>query len=358
MGQKKQAKIINFRIYSTKWYSYDFSECEEIMKRGPLVLDNFPENGWTLTCYFGPIPESIEELKYAIDGYGLKRKSEIFSQSKLKKTLGEYIVGLKADPEYFPRSVWATTIVIEKPIDPYEFRMIKENGDISGFETHQFFRENYRKLAFSEVFDKTVLSCLTEMEQVLFDELVISEMALLIDDEIAVAFPKNMGTQREGWQCCDGKAFDKEKISALMQNVNSLRFTWFDNVAHWRVAMVMEQDPLRKFYFGFICLEILTNELSKEIVTTCSILGNPVKISPNKIPSESKFKKMDLWNKFFLIAEVLNPSGFAKDQADFKICKDFRNKMSHEGIYEGENPPLEKLDSLLDFYLLAILRSI
>lgn len=358
MSQERRAKIINFRVYSTIWYSYDFSEYEKIKKQGPLILNDFPDNGWTLTCYFGPIPDSIQDLKYAIDGYGLKRKSEIFSHSQPKKNIGEYIAALKADPEYFLRSVWATTIVIEKPINPDEFRMIKENGDIDGFEIHRYFRDNYEKLTFSKVFNKTVLSCLAEMEQVLFDELIISEMALLIDDVIAVAFPKNMGTRQEGWQSCDGKPFDKKKISALMQNANSVNLTWFDNVAHWRVSMVMEKDQLRKFYFGFICLEILTNELSKEIVNTCSILGNPAKISPDKIPSEDRFKKMDLWKKFFFIAELLNPKGSEKDQDDFKICKDFRNKMSHEGIYDGQKPPLEKLDALLDFYLFILLKNI
>ena len=358
MIQERQAKIINFRVYSTKWYSYDFSECKKIINKGPLFLDNCPKKGCTVTCYFGQIPESIMELKYSIDGYGLKRKSEIFSRSKPKKPLGEYITGLKVDPDYLPRSVWATTIVIEKQIDPYEFQMIKDNGDIDSFETHRFFRENYGKLTFFEVFDKTVLSCMTEMDQVLFDELIISEMALIIDDEIAVAFPKNMGTQQEGWQCIDAKAFDKKKISKLIQNVNSLHFSWFNNVAHWRVSMVMEKDLLRKFYFGFICLEILTNELSKEIVNTGSILGKSIQTAQNKIPLEREYKKMDLWKKFSIVAEVLNPNGFKKDHDDFKICKDFRNKMSHEGIYEGENIPLEELDCLLNFYLITILRSV
>lgn len=358
MSDKRHAKIVNFRIYSTKLYSYEYFECEKIVRRCPLFLNDFPEKGCTLTCYFGQIPESIVNLKYSIDGYGLKRKNEIFSQSKKSKKLEEYIAELRSNPEYFPRSVWATTIVIEKKINPYEFKMIDENGNISTFETHRYLRESYKNLTFSEIFDKIVLSFMTEMEQILFDELIISEMALLIDDEIAVAFPENMGTQQEGWQYCDGKAFDKEKISALVQKINSLHYIWLSNVAHWRVSMVMEKDQLRKFYFGFICLEILTNELSKEIVKTGSILEKTFKTQPVKIPNGREYKNMPLLKRFSLIAEIFNPRGLKTDCANFADCKKFRNKMSHEGIYEGENPPLEKLDALLDFYLLELLRNI
>lgn len=356
MTQERQAKIINFRVYSTKWYSYDFLECEKIVKAGPLFLDDFPEKGFSLSCYFGQIPDFIENLKYSIDGYGLKRKSEIFSKSKPKKQLNNYIDDLKSIPDYFPRSVWATTIVIEKQIDPHKFRMINENGNISTYETHRYFRESYDTRTFDEVFDKTILSCLTEMKQVLFDELIISEKALLIDGEIAVAFPRNMGTQREGWQCYNGKVFDKQKISAIVQNSNSLKYKWLDNAAHWRVSMVMEKDRLKKFYFGFICLELLTNELSNEIVNSGSILGKSIS-TPPKI-SKSKYKDMTLWTRFSLISEILNPTGFQKDRNDFEVCKKFRNKMSHEGIHEDENPPLETLDGLLDSYLLNILKDI
>ena len=62
--------------------------------------------------------------------------------------------------------------------------------------------------------------------------------------------------------------------------------------------------------------------------------------------------------KFSLVAGVLNPKNSEKDISDFKDCKDFRDKMSHEGIREGDSPPLAKLDDLLDFYLRTILEKL
>lgn len=372
MTQEQLTKIISLRVYTTKWYSYEPSAYNKIKKQNPLSLENFPEMGCKLSCYFGEIPEPIINLKYSIDGYGLKRKKEMtyrFSQSKSKEfPLEDCIAEIRSNPDYLPRYTWATTIVIEKLINPHEFGMIDENGNISTFEAHQYFRESYEKLTYTEVFDKILLAFMTEMEPILFDELIISEMALLIDDKIIVAFPKNMETQAEGYQYCDGEAINTDKISSLVQKMNTSNHNWLSNIAHWRISMLIEKDPWKKFYLGFIGLEMLTHKSFKKIVTqnkfdvimkTGQIFDKSVKMPfADFIPTESECRKLPLMMKFSLVVGVLNPLNYEKDVTDFKECKEFRDKMSHEGIYEQDRPPLEKLEKLLDFYLQATLKSI
>lgn len=370
MTQEQLAKIISLRVYTTKWYSYELSAYNEIKKHNPLSLENFPEMGCKLSCYFGEIPESIINLKYSIDGYGLKRKKEMtyrLSQSKSKEFLLEdCITELKSNPDYLPRYSWATTIVIEKTINPREFGIIDENAKISTFEAHRYFRESYEKLTYTEIFDKILLSFLTEMESILFDELFISEMALSIDDKIVVAFPKTMETEREGYQYCNGKSIDTEKISSLIQKMTVSDNNWLANIAHWRISMLIEKDPWKKFYLGFICLEILTNNAFKKIVVQnkSKVI---MKTGPHqfdisiKIPSgilNLKEFDGDLMKKFACIASILNSDNCLKDISVFKECKNLRNKMSHEGIYDKDILLLEKLDNLLDFYLRTVQKSI
>ena len=372
MNQERKVRIINFRVYSTKWYCYEPSAYDKIMKSNPLFLDNFPEKGCTLNCYFGKIPENFINLKYSIDGFGLKKKKEMtyrFSQSKSKEfPLEDCITEIKSNSDYLSSYNWATTIAIEKIINPCEFGMQDKNGKVSTFEAYRFFRESYDRLTFSEVFDKILLSLLTEMESILFDELLISEIALLINDDIIVAFPKNMGTQREGYQYCEGKSIDNDKISSLIQKIHAPTNNWLGNIAHWRISMLIEKDPWKRFYFGFICLEMLTHKTFKKIVAhnkfdvimeTGQIFDKSVKMPFSYfIPNENECRKLPLMMKFSLIAGVLNPTNYVQDVSDFKECKDFRDKMSHEGIYEKDGPPLDKLNALLDFYLQTILKNI
>lgn len=307
-------------------------------------------------------------MKYSIDGYGLKRKAEIFSHAKSNESLEEFIVELKADPDYFPRYNWAISIVIEKHINLHELKMVDDDGKANNYEIHRHFRESYKKLAFSDAFDKILLAFLTEMEPILFDELLISEMALLIDDEIAIAFPENMGTKREGYTYCEGKAFNKEKISSLIQKMNAPKNNWLGNISHWRTSMLTEKDLWKKFNFGFICLEMFTHKSFKSILAQNKFdvimkngphLNKSVKMPfGDFVPKESDCRKLPLLMKFSLVAGVLNPKNYEKDISDFTECKDFRDKMSHEGIREGDSPPLTKLDALLDFYLQTIMEKI
>jgi len=371
MNPEKLARIINLKVYTTQWYCYEPTASHKVISSNPLIIENFPEKNSTLNCYFGQIPESVINLKYSIDGFGLKKKKEMmyyFSQKKKKEfVLEDCISEIKSNPDYLPRYTWATTIMIEKKINPREFGILDENGKINTSEAYRYFREHYSQLTFSKAFDNILLSFMTEMESVLFDELLISEMALLIDDEIIVAFPKNMATQQEGFQYCDRKTINKDRISSLIQKINFPTNKWIDSIAHWRISMLIEKDPWKKFYFGFICLEILTHKIFKRIIAQnkFDVIMNRgqhfnkfVKIPfSNFIPDENECRKLPLLMKFSLIAGVLNPINHENDAADFKDCKRIRDEMSH-GTYESDNPPLEKLDSLLDFYLQMTLKTI
>jgi hypothetical protein len=367
MDQIRQAKIVNLCIYSTKWYCYEPSACHKIMRDGPLIIDNFPKPGCKLTCYFGEIPEYFVNLKYSIDGYGLKRRDEIFTQRPHKKKTEDYIAELKSDPNYFPRYTWATSIAIEKPIDLIKQGMIGENGKINISKAHEYMRKSYAEVTYSEVFDKIILAFSTEMEPIFFDEVLLSEIALLIDNEIVVAYPKNMATHEEGWQCYEGDIFNKDRISSLIRKLNTPNCKWLGNIAHWRSSMMIERDPWKKFYFGFICLEMLIHKSFKNILSQnqFDVIMNSESQHFNKtvkmpfegfVPTESDCRKLPLMMKFTLVSGVLNPKSCRADIAAFKDCKDFRDKMSHEGIYKRDKLPIEKLEALLDFYLRTILK--
>ncbi len=371
MNQKKLAKIINLKVYTTQWYCYEPSAYKKIIKSNPLIIDNFPENNSTLKCYFGQIPEYVLNFKYSIDGFGLKKKKEMMYHLSNKKrkefVLEDCISEIKSNSNYLSGYNWATTIVIEKMINPSEFGILDKDEKIITYAAYRYFREHYSELTYSNVFDNVLLSFMAEMEPVLFDELLISDMALLIDDEIVVAFPKNMATEKEGYQYSDRKSIDNDKISYLIQKINSPTNNWINSIAHLRTSMLIEKDPWKKFYLGFVCLEQLTHKSFKKIIThnkfdvtmnTGQLFNEKVKIPFDAfIPDESECRKLPLIMKFSLISGVLNPTNYESDIADFIMCKKIRDEMSHS-TYKDIEPPFEKLEVLLDLYLKMTLDTI
>lgn len=372
--KKKKAKVISFRIYATKRYCYNTnnpSTAKNIKDLNPLFIDNFPEKGCKLNCYFGKVPEHIIKLKYSIDGLGLKIKKELrnrYSKSKQNAvSLEDCISEVESTSNDFQGYCWFNTIVIEKAINPYNYGMISENGEFCSYEAHRYFRESYKELNYSEIFDKISLCLLTEIEPAFFDELLFSEVALIIDDTNIIAVPKNLDPA-EGYQFCENELINKDKIISLIEKMNLSSNNWLNTIAHSRTAMLIEKDPWKKYLLGFVCLEVITHKAFKRISAKNSFevkmrAGNLLddKVSMpflDFIPKDDNCRKLPPTMKFSLVAGVLNPENSSEDISAFKKCKEIRDEMSHGVIHSNGELPFEKLENLLEFYSHEILKLI
>lgn len=370
-----ETKVISFRVYANKFYSYNLfnpSIAKNIEDNNPVFIDNFPDKGCELYCYFGKVPKHIIKLKYSIDGLGLYRKRNLFNpvmdSTRTEVSLGDCIAEVESTSNYFEGYCWFITIVIEKMIDPQVSGITDENGGTCPNKAHHYLRRMYKEFGYSEIFDMISFCLLTEIKPSFLDELLISEVAMVFDNNI-VAFPRNMATQAEGYQFCDSESINKNKIISWIEKVNlPNNKKWLEPVARLRMSMLTEKDPWKRYYLGFVCLEVLTHRCFEKILAgnsfdvvmskghlSCDKTRIPL---PNFISVDGKTSKIPLSMKFSLVAGVFNPEHFSEDISAFNECKKIRNKMSHGEIHSKEELPCDVLKNLLDFYLHEIFRLI
>jgi hypothetical protein len=123
--------------------------------------------------------------------------------------------------------------------------------------------------------------------------------------------------------------------------------------------MIREEDKWKKFYFGFVCLEILTKKICKRILQDNQFdirLKNSegydkfVKIPISDIIPEDT-NRMSIAAQFSFVAGMLNPEKYSNDVSIFIKCKKARDTMSHDEIISVEELPIAELGILLDTYI-------
>jgi hypothetical protein len=107
-----------------------------------------------------------------------------------------------------------------------------------------------------------------------------------------------------------------------------------DTVARWHLAAIAERDPWKRFFWSFLALEVLTHRLF-------AILDTPTE------------GRMDLADRFELVALRLFPDRAASDLADFRRGKKARDDLAHGRPREADRLPVMAVRSLLERYLAA-----
>jgi hypothetical protein len=103
-------------------------------------------------------------------------------------------------------------------------------------------------------------------------------------------------------------------------------------VARWHLAAIAEHDPWKRFFWSFLALEVLTHKLF-------AAKGTPTK------------GKMELADKFNLVALWLFPDRAASDLADFRRAKKARDNLAHGELSDVRELPIGAVRSLLERYL-------
>jgi hypothetical protein len=121
------------------------------------------------------------------------------------------------------------------------------------------------------------------------------------------------------------------------------------NATHWYEVMLRERDdPLRRFLWGFIALEALTNELLKRLNrTTFEVLREAT--DPTRIAVAARFA---------LVASELSPASALADIATVRKLYQARNDLAHGNQrLDNKAPPAEAMRELLPRYLTLALEA-
>ncbi|GAB6285243.1 MAG: hypothetical protein STSR0009_14440 [Methanoregula sp.] len=382
-------KMLCYRVYATNDCFYDPDDSKKIKPLLPLIINDFPDKEWKLTCFFGEVPEEIKNVHNSVKGFGLLCIQMIGNALDNTKPALEYleecIHKVKSESTVFTEYKWYIVEVFEKDIDIQKCEIVDpDSGEteyniskftsedtmldrnfvypaakvtLFGGELLNFLAKEKEKIKSPELFDKISICLMTELPTYFFTKLIDQGCALIINGTYVVGKP-NFTCTANLEVLKKYKLLDQDKLISLIKQKGPGLNKWLNSVSHWYMAMIREEDKWKKFYFGFICLEILTHKMFKKIYQNnqfdVHLKNNEgydklVEIPISDIIPED-INRMTIAAKFSFVAGVLNPEKYSNDRLIFKKCKDARDKISHGEIITIEELPVAELGTLLEFY--------
>jgi len=384
-------KMICYRIYGTNdCFSKNPQDPKIISPLSPLRIDDFPDKDWKLTCFFGEIPDEIKYVHHSVKGFGLLCIQLIGNAVDNTKTaqeqLKECIQKVKDDSTIFTKYKWYTIEVFEKDFDIQNCEISEYYSDamkdkISSFLAKEpVFNKNFiyptakeklfggdlliplemekEKRKFTELFNKVTICLMTEVPNYFFLKLMEEGCAFIINGIHVVGKP-HLTSSAELNVTKHHKTLNQDKLISLIKQNGPFQNIWLNSVSHWYLAMLKEEDMWKKFYFGFVGLEILTHKVFKKIIKDGQFdvhlkksdeYDKSIKIPVSDIIPEDT-SRMTIAAKFSFVAGVLNPENYSSDRLIFQKCKETRDKISHGETIKIEELPINELTTLLDFYI-------
>jgi len=382
-------KMLCYRVYATNDCFSDPDDSNKIKPLSPLIINDYPDKDWKFTCFFGEVPDEIKQAHYSVKGFGIlciQSLGNVVDNTKTaEEHLKECIFKMKSESTVFTDYKWYTVEVFEKDVDISKVDVFNPNSEMAednssdstsddtvfdrnfvypfakeklyGGELLNFLAREKEKINFPELFDKITLCLTIEIPTYFFTKVADEGCVLVINGTNVVGKPK-FKTSLDLCVNKQHKCLDQEKITSLIKQKGSGQNKWLNRVSHWYMAMIREEDKWKKFYFSFVCLEILTHKIFKKIdqdqfdvhLKNSDGYDKLVKIPISDILPEDT-NRLTIAAKFSFVASMLNREKYSDDRLIFKKCKDARDKISHGDIISIEELPVGELGTLLDVYI-------
>jgi len=384
----RSLKMVYYRIYGTNDFFSDPDDSTKIKPLTPVIINDFPDKKWKFSCFLGEVPEDIKNAFYSTQGLGLLCISSLVNSADGTKTVQELMETCtqkcKSENPIFSKYKWYTVEVFEKEYIVTDKKFIisldaerkspnisaqeslfdknfvypfaKEHllfGDLLPFLSKERERDNL-----SDLFNKFTLCLTTEIPYHFFNKIAAEGCVFVVNGSLILGKPK-FESYLEIAVNKKYKKIDENKIISLIKKKVTTQNKDLTSISHWYLMMLREEDKWKKFYFGFICLEILTHKLSSKILIENQFdvclkretgYDNLVKIPISDVLPEER-NRITLASKFSVVAGMLNPEKYSDDVSIFKNCKAVRDKMSHGEMVTEEELPVAELGNLLNSYI-------
>lgn len=305
---------------------------------GSIALDGYPERGERSWILLGAPPESIlgaDRVRRAIGRVALAGGFGKAPDPRAQRDMliEQALEGQDAQAAQEPN--WYVTVVVEREIDlPEGFVRDSKYLWVEERKAEEL-QTDFRSYASAHL-DVLATCASTIIDCAFFEEVIVA-------DRVFFCAPGRESFGLPSFSVGAIGVVTKSPLESLALTELERRLHGaaklprgkhqsLDTVARWHVAAIAERDPWKRFFWSFVALEVLTNRLF-------AAMGTPTK------------GKMDLADRFKLVALWLFPDRAASDLADFRRGKKARDDLAHGRPREMGRLPVVPVRSLLERYL-------
>jgi len=133
--------------------------------------------------------------------------------------------------------------------------------------------------------------------------------------------------------------------------------SWLGRAAYWYSEMLVTDDDWKRFEWGFLALEVLTNKLvdrlRKPALEALRMTVGECATAPSSVLEQIVWEqaRMPLASRFALIASYLSPATAVEDVPAFGAAKRARDAISHGEPLDVDELPTAEVQRLLHLYI-------
>ena len=334
----------------------------------PLTFGGFPDSASTAAIDFGPVPDAIVDAERGRRALGRMMLANVFGGSAPPTTPSERFEAALREVEnepLFTEFNWYVTITVTKELETkddstedLDFALTRDAFDLA---------DQARAYA-SEPLDTLTAVAASVSDPQAFSHLVLDDRVLLfVPGKRAAGVPVLTSSAKASVTRGD------ESLSQLARRISVLQaldlhaaagHTWIAKVAHWRVQLLVETDPWKRFLWAFVALEILTHKLfdhfEMDVVSRLRLEGER-DILDADLPLAHlvwERERAPLAARFALVAIALFPETSSDDASRFRELKKARDRLSHGSLREEGELPVPLATELLEKYLSGSIKRI
>jgi hypothetical protein len=325
----------------------------------PLVAKDFPKPGDRLRIWFGPVPADIALDFQVLIAIANTRLNRIVGHPAETGDAGitMELQKVQREDQLALGELWYVTLAVDRPT-------VFSDDEITGEQIEWLSATG----AMEEVEDALRADAAPAIE------VAIAAMDTVIPNQIATeqclaksyVFATGLGPttalrmtgSAKGIGIHDPSTFPTEELRVRIAGLGKLvEDLPLGTAAHFYEAMLKEADPMRRFLWGFVALEALTNVLYTHLhdaaTNSIAMTGVDGATAPSGVTAALLRDKggLPLGRRFALVAGYLSPSTAAADLDRFQQLKENRDAMAHgKSRVESLSFPAGELSDLLDRY--------
>lgn len=334
----------------------------------PLTFAGFPRPEWSASIDFGPVPDEVIEAERGRRAIGREMLRGLFGaadapgEGPAERVAASYN---EVEPaELFGDFNWYVTLRVSRAVDvaddslgPGDFAFTREASELES-EALNVGREALDLLC-------AVASAIVEPR--LFSTLARDDRVLFYAEGrrpagVPVITPGGIDLLVTAGEESLAKLRRRLSVLGAVDFRAATQEAWLTRMSHWRVQVLIETDPWKRFLWSAVGLEILTQKLYERfrmpiverlrLESSEGIIAGLLPLSEIIWPEE----RAPLVAKFAFVAMTLFPESAADDTAHFRNVKRARDDLAHGSLREEEQLPLTQVVSLFGRYVEGALK--
>jgi hypothetical protein len=324
----------------------------------PLEAANYPNEGDTLRVWFGAVPEDMSHHLQVLVATGNTRLNAIVGGQRgdddviaaaLEKVIAEDQVALN--------ELWYVTLAVDRPVMLPDDALLDHRFEWINADAVEAPEDELRPVA-AQAIDMAVAAMAPLAPNPLVSGRVLARSYVFAHDREATSALRLTGRARG----IGVHSLSALPLGALRDRIAALpeRQDWqpFQLAAHWYEAMLQEEeDDLKRFLWGFIALETLTETLYDGLydvaVAALHMDANGGASAPhqNLLAIVRLKNRLGLADRFSVVSGYLSPATASDDSTKFRALKEARDAIGHgSSRRESLSFPTEHLIELLPRY--------